>query len=75
MSVKRTITKKIKKKQVLVRMWRKEIPCTLLVGMQIGVATMENSMEVPQMKNTGTPANEPNNHYLIIPIKSHIHLF
>ena len=29
-------------------MWRKENPCTLLVGMQIGAATMENSMEVLQ---------------------------
>ena len=29
-------------------MWRKGIPPTLLVGMQAGVATLENSMEVPQ---------------------------
>ena len=29
-------------------MWRKGNPCTLLVGMQIGVASMENSMVVPQ---------------------------
>ena len=29
-------------------MWRKRNPCTLLVGMYIGTATMENSMEVPQ---------------------------
>ena len=27
---------------------RKENPPTLLVGMQIGAATMENSLEVPQ---------------------------
>ena len=31
-----------------VLMWRKENACTLLVGMQIGAATMENSMEVLQ---------------------------
>ena len=31
-----------------VLMWRKENPYTLLVGMQIGAATMENSMEVLQ---------------------------
>ena len=30
------------------RMWRKGNPLTLLVGMQAGTATLENSMEVPQ---------------------------
>ena len=29
-------------------MWRKGDPSTLLVGMQAGAATLENSMEVPQ---------------------------
>ena len=29
-------------------MWRKGNPCTLLMGMRIGAATLENSMEVPQ---------------------------
>ena len=29
-------------------MWRKGNPCVLLVGMYIGAATMENSMEIPQ---------------------------
>ena len=29
-------------------MWRKGNPRALLVGMQIGAATMENSMEVPK---------------------------
>ena len=29
-------------------MWRKGNPCALLVGMQVGTATVENSMEVPQ---------------------------
>ena len=33
---------------MLVWMWRKGKPCTLLVGMWIGAATMENSMEDPQ---------------------------
>ena len=28
-------------------MWRKGIPPTLLVGMQVGTATLENSVEVP----------------------------
>ena len=40
---------------MLVRMWRKGNPCTLLEGMQNGAATMENSMEVPQkIKNKTT---------------------
>ena len=29
-------------------MWRKESPLALLVGMQTGAATLENSMVVPQ---------------------------
>ena len=29
-------------------MWRKGSPCALLVGMQTGAATVENSMEFPQ---------------------------
>ena len=33
------------KQQVLERMWRKGNPHALLVGMQTGVATMENGME------------------------------
>ena len=36
----------------LFHMWEKGNPCALLVGMQIGAVTMENSMEVPQkLKN------------------------
>ena len=33
---------------MLVRMWRNGSPLALLVGMQIGAATLENSVEVPQ---------------------------
>ena len=33
---------------MLERVWRKGHPPTLLVGMQVGAATMENSTEVPQ---------------------------
>ena len=41
-----------KKEHMLVRMWRKEKPCALLVGMYIGADTKENSMEGPQkLKN------------------------
>jgi len=32
----------------LMRMWKKGNSCGLLVGMKIGAATMEISMEVPQ---------------------------
>lgn len=33
---------------MLVGMWRKGTPCTMLVGKQTGVATAENRVEVPQ---------------------------
>ena len=33
---------------MLERVWRKGKPLTLLVGVQIGTATMENSVEIPQ---------------------------
>ena len=35
-------------RQVLARMWRKGNNFALLVGMQIGAATVESSMEIPQ---------------------------
>ena len=43
------------KKQVLVMMWRKGNPCALLVGMQIGAATIENSIKVSQKIKNRTP--------------------
>ena len=45
---------------MLTRMQRKGNPPTLLVGMQAGAATLENSMEVPQkLENRATlrPSN------------------
>ena len=33
---------------MLERVWRKENPPTLLVGIKVGVVTKENSMKVPQ---------------------------
>ena len=40
---------------MLVRMWRKGNPHALLVEMEAGAATLENSMEVPQeVKNRVT---------------------
>ena len=39
---------------MLERMWRKGNLSTLLVGMQTGEATVENSMEIPQKSKNGT---------------------
>ena len=40
---------------MLERMWRKGNPLELLVGMQTGAATLENSVEAPQkIKNRST---------------------
>ena len=46
--------KQSNKQQMLERVWRKGDPSTLLVGMQTGVATMENCMEFPQKTKNGT---------------------
>jgi hypothetical protein len=43
-----------KKQQMLVRMWGKRNPYTLLVGMEIRTTTMENSMEAPQKTKNRT---------------------
>ena len=42
------LNQQYKKRQVLVKMWKKRNPCSLLMGMQTGAVNMENSMEVPQ---------------------------
>ena len=44
----------INNKQVLERMRRKRNLSALLVGMQAGAATVENSMELPQKTKNGT---------------------
>ena len=49
--------KKQKPKQGLERMWKKGSPCALLVGTQIGVATVENSIEFPQKTKNGTASH------------------
>ena len=46
---------------MLVRMWRKGNLCTLLVGMSIGAAPVENSMEVSQKKNKNRTTIRPSN--------------
>jgi hypothetical protein len=43
--VKITIIKNTTNKKMLVRMWGKRNPCTLLVGMQASTTTLENNME------------------------------
>ena len=47
-------------KQVLERMQRKGNPSALLVGMQTGEATVENSMEFPQKTKDGTAFRSSN---------------
>ena len=42
------------------RVWRKGNPLALLVGMQTGAATLENSMEVPQKINSRTTLRSSN---------------
>ena len=37
------------------RMWRKGYPFALLVGMQTGAATVENSVEIPQKVKKDLP--------------------
>ena len=45
----------MRKQQTLVWMWRKGDPLKLLVDIQTGEATLENSIEVPQkIKNRAT---------------------
>ena len=39
---------------MLKRMWRNRNPLALLVGLQTGAATLENSMEVPQKSKNST---------------------
>ena len=48
------IINKLKKKKVLAQLWRKGNPSALLVGLQIGAATVENNMEFPQKTKNGT---------------------
>ena len=47
----------INQQQLPVRLWRKENLHALLVRMQIGAATVENSMELPQKIKNGMPYN------------------
>ena len=44
---------------MLARMWRKGDPLALLVGMQGGTATLENSMEVPQKTKNSFSCYDP----------------
>ena len=59
--------KQSNKQQVLERMRRKGNPSALLVGLQTGAATMENSMEFPQKTENGTAFCPSNSTAGIIP--------
>ena len=48
------------------RVWRKAILPTLLVGMEVGAATVEDSMDVPQKLKTEVSYD------LSIPLLAHI---
>ena len=52
--VRMAIHKQGNKQQVLERLWRKGSPRALLVGLQTGATTMENSMEFPQKTKNGS---------------------
>ena len=65
---------------MLARMWRKRNTLTLLVGMQAGADTLENSTEVPQeIKNRATllPSNCTTGYlpqrYRCSEMKGHLH--
>ena len=65
---------------MLARMWRKRISFALLVEMQAGAATLENSVEVPQkFKNRSTllPRNRTARNlpkgYRYAVLKGHMH--
>ena len=53
------IINKSRNKKCFQGVWRKGTPIKLLVGMQIGAATMENSMEFPQKKSKNGTAFGP----------------
>ena len=52
--VRMAIINKSTNKKVLAGFWIKGNPSALLVGMQTGAATVENSMEFPQKIKSGT---------------------
>ena len=65
---------------MIVRMWRKNTSFALLMGMQTGAATLENSMEVPQKTKNWTtlrPSNCTTRHlpkgYRCAVSKGHMH--
>ena len=66
---------------MLVRMWRKGNPPTLLMGMQADAATLENSMEVPQKVENRATVRSSNcttgylpQRYKCSDLKGHLHL-
>ena len=45
-------------------MWRERKLCTLFIGMHIGKGPMENSMEVPEKRNTELPYDATKNTHI-----------
>ena len=60
---------------ILVRMWEKGNPCTLMMGLQIAAAIMENSMEFPQKTKNRTTIWSSNSTPGYISQKTQEHLF
>ena len=60
------------KKQLLARMWRKETPRALLVGMCVGAATGQNNTEVRQKIKNRTAIQSSNSLLDIYPKKTKI---
>ena len=65
---------------MLVRMWKKGSPLTLLLGMQTGTATLENSIEAPQKVKNRTALQTRNYTTRYLPkgyknadLKGHMH--
>ena len=55
---------------MLARLWRQGIPSALLVGMQTGAATVENSMAFPQKTKNGTAFLSSDSTAGIVPLES-----
>ena len=55
---------------VLIKMWRKGIPFALLVGIRIGAATVENSIDIPQKLKMDLPF-DPAIPLLVMYLKEH----
>ena len=58
---------------MLERVWRKEIPVTLVVGMQTSTATMENSVEIPLKTGNRTAMSSVQFSHSVVSISLRFH--